>query len=134
MLPSPPIPAGSDDPLSARLGGEEGETWICQRGLRLSRDSDEPLALIESYQVTLDLNGSEIFENTTGIKVAAGSAERLGEITERFASSQPWPEAGPLAHRRIPCPRRARPFPSPKSPWHRFAQSGRSKTAPNRPC
>lgn len=38
-----------DDPLSARLGGEEGETWICQRGLRLSRDSDEPLALIESY-------------------------------------------------------------------------------------
>lgn len=38
-----------DTGLARRIGGEPGETWTCLRGLRLQRDTEEPLALIESY-------------------------------------------------------------------------------------
>ncbi len=41
------------------------------------------LALVESYQLTLDLGNSEIYENTTGIRVAAGADNRIQNGTVR---------------------------------------------------
>ena len=42
-------PATLDATLAAHLVAEPGETWTCQRGLRLEGPDSEPLAVIESY-------------------------------------------------------------------------------------